>query len=380
MPWLSDLKHALQKLGEPEKPRAERRPATGITALLGSGLPLKPAEIKDISYTGIFLYTEERPSIDEFMSLVLRADSDPEKSAELQFFVQARVTTHGEDGIGLSFVLPPGMEQSLWMVLLRNIVELADPFQVAETFRNLRMILFVCRLCQADAVDAINLLGGQLDGEHTATLFRIAFAAEQQLATDPEAGRMRAHPKIVASILREGTWAPDELIQGFWTGLLVSTCSVDEPDDTNQIFVDLLIHMTHTEGKIFNHACKRALGGTPGMESSATNSIILSPREMVQVTGVHDLYRNATDLAYLFNLGLVQNLFDFTSYHEADSYDITPTKLGLALYQHCHGSREKVGLEIVESAKKHLANFLPPVQPTSVNGSTPSPAVLPSGR
>ena len=359
MPWLSDLKRALKKLGEPEKPRAQRRPATGVTALFGVGSATTPATISDISITGIYLLTQERPAIGELITIMLRAEGDPETSSELQFIVDAQVAAHGDDGIGLSFVLPEGLDTGLWIVLLRNLVELSDRTHVAEAFRSLRIILFLCRLCGPGAEEAIALLGGQLDADHMGTLFKIAFAAENQLAADPDCGRMRAHPKLVAKILRDGAWAPDELIQQMWTGLFVSSCSVGEPDDSNQAFADLVVHLTTTECRIFDHACKRAQSATTG----AGGSIVLTPAEMVKVTGVYDPYRNATDLAYLFNLGLAERVFDFTSYYGADSFDITPSALGLELYKHCHGVRGKLDPAIVESAKKHLATFMPPPAP-----------------
>jgi len=373
MPWLSDLKNTLQKLGQPEKPRAPRRPVTGVTAHYGIGPATTPAAIKDISSSGIFLITQERPSVGELVTLMLRVEGDPEKTSELQFTLHARVVTYGEDGIGLAFVLPSGMDMSLWTVLLRNIVELDDPVQVKEAFRNLRMILFVCRLCQSEAEETIGLLGGQLDVEHTLTLFKIVFAAENQIVAERDAGRMRVHPKLLASILREGAWAPDDLIRQLWTGLLVSSCALEAPDDSNRIFVELLVHMTSTEGKIFSLACSRALAAAPGGGNSANDSIVLTPAEMARLTGVNDPYRNATDLAYLFNLGLIEKVFDFTSYHQADSFDITPSRLGLALYKHCHGNRDKIEPDILESATQHLANFLPSAQPLSVDsGASPS--------
>ena len=79
---------------------------------------------------------------------------------------------------------------------------------------------------------------------------------------------MRAHPKLVANILREGSWAPDELTRQLWTGLLASSCSIDAPDDSNQVFVNLLIHVTPVQARILSHACERALGSAPGAGNS----------------------------------------------------------------------------------------------------------------
>ena len=257
------------------------------------------------------------------------------------------------------------MDTDLWGVLVRDIVVLADPHQIALMFRTLRTILFLYRVCRSEAKEAILLLGGELDTDRTLTLARIALDAENMLASEPDAEHMHVHPKIVANILREGSWAPDELTRQLWAGLLASSCSVDTPDDSNQIFVRLLIHITPSMAKILVHGCERTLGAAPNVENPIPGSVVLNPKEIIEVTAVYDLYRNATDLAYLFNLGLIQKVFDFTSYHDADSFDITPTNLGIELYKHCHGCREKLDPHLAEQAGVHLLNFLDQPHPSA---------------
>ncbi|MGB8030772.1 MAG: hypothetical protein WCF30_14045 [Terracidiphilus sp.] len=365
MSRLSNLRRVLQRLGEPEQPRAERWPATGLSAFYGIESAYRPAGIKDVSGSGVYLLTDERFLADQTVTLILRLDGEPENNSELQISFQTRVAWQGEDGVALEFVLPPGMNPDLCGALVRDIVNLTDRDQVAEVFRTLRTVHFLYRLCERQADEAVLLLGGQLDTDRTATLFKIAFAAEDLLATKPNASRMRAHPKLVANILRDGSWAPDELTLKLWVGLLASSFSVDVPDDCNQIFVELLVNITPTEARILVHACERALSSTPGPENSASVPIVLSPREMVQLTGVHDHSRNATDLAYLFNLGLIENVFDFTSYRDVESFDITPSSLGLELYKHCHGHSEKIDPQLVAAAREHLAVFFPPPIPSA---------------
>jgi hypothetical protein len=182
---------------------------------------------------------------------------------------------------------------------------------------------------------------------------------------------MRAHPKLVANLLRDGSWAPDELTTQLWVGLFVSSCSVDEPDDSNQILVDLLIEITPHQAMILTHACERALSSAPATGDFIPASVVLGPDEIVHLTGMHDLTRNATDLAYLFNLGLIQNLFDFTSYRDFDRFDITPSRLGLELYRHCRGQRGKIDPQLVASARECLAVFIPPPIPSVFENFTP---------
>jgi len=372
---LSDLKRVLSKLGTPEHPRAERRPAAGLAALYGPDPALTPAGIKDISSTGIYLRTEKLLRTGELVTLILQELGEPESTADLQISLQARVARQGEDGIGLSFVLPPGMNTDLWALLMQNIVTLTEQSQVAELFRTLRTVFFLCRLCQAEAEPAILLLSGELPADRTATLVRIALGAENLLAAEPDADRMRVHPGLLVNILSEGSWVPDEVTEQLWAGLLASSCSAEAPDDSHQILVDLLGHLTPVQSSIFVHACERTLTSAAEPGSSGPGSIVLSPQEMIDLTGVFDHYRNATDLAYLFNLGLVQNVFDFTSYHAVDSFDITPTALGIELYRRCHGLRGKLEPHLVESANTHLANFLPAPQPAGGDTQTP-PSLL----
>jgi hypothetical protein len=371
MSRLSNLRRALQRLGQPEQPRAERWPATGLSAFYGIDSASKPARIKDVSVSGVYLLTQERFTPNQTVALNLRLDGAPEDNAELQICVQTRAAWQGDDGVGLEFVPPLGMNPDLCGALLHEIVSHADRDEAAEVFRNLRTVLFLYRLCESQAEEAILLLDGQLDAGRTATLFKIAFAAEELLGAKPDASRMRAHPKMAANILREGSWAPDEVILKLWVGLLESSCTVDAPDDGNQIFADLLVHITPTEARILLYACERALSSTPGPEDSVSAPVVLSPKEMVQVTGVHDPSRNATDLAYLYNLGLAENLFDFTSYRDIESFDVTPSKLGLELYRHSHGHSEKVDPQLVAAARNHLAIFFPPPIPSAFEDFTP---------
>ena len=377
MSRLSNLRRALQRLGEPEQPRAERWPATGLSALYGIESASRPAGIKDVSASGVYLLTDERFPTGQAVNLILRLNSEPESNSELQISVQTRAAWQGEDGVALEFVLPPGMNPDLCAALLHDIVSLTDRGQVADVFRHLRTVLFLYRLCESQADEAILLLDGRLDTDRTATLFKIAFAAENLLAAKPDAIRMRAHPKLLANILREGSWAPDEVTLKLWVGLLASSCSVDAPDDRNQIFVDLLVHITPTEAKILLPACERAISAMPGPENAASAPIVVSPHEMVQLTGVHDHSRNSTDLAYLFNLGLVEHLFDFTSYRDIESFDITPSSLGLELYKHCHDHSEKIDPQLIAGAREHLAVFFPPPIPSAFENFMPTAPDMP---
>jgi hypothetical protein len=369
MSWLSKFKRELEldtKVSQPDE-----WPVTGLTAFYGPQFPTKPAPIKCISPSGIYLGIQEPLPVGQIVTLALNTEGAPALNSELEIMIKARVDHQDELGVRLSYLLPPGLNAALWEVFIRSIALLTNHDQVVHVFRTLRTVLFLGRLCPSGAEEAIQLLDGNLDQDRTTTLFKIAFAVENLLVADPDVDRMRAHPKLVANLLRDGSWAPDELTKQLWVGLFVSSCSVDEPDDSNQIFVDLLIEITPRQAMIFTHACERALSSAPATGDFIPASVVLGPNEIVRLTGIHDLTRNATELAHLFNVGLIQNVFDFTSYRDFDRYDITPSRLGLELYRHCRGQRGKIDLQLVAAAREHLAVFLPPPIPSVFENFTP---------
>ena len=341
MSALDGWKRRLWRLGFPESPRADRLAPCCLAARSGDSRTSRVASIKNLSSTGIYLLTEERWPLGELISLTLQEQKPPENGSEFQIPVQARVSRHGEDGIGLSFVLPPGLDAKLWGVLVRNAVLLTDAKSILSTFRTLQTILLLNRLCQGAADESILLLGGELDEPRTECALEIALRAEKLLAPEPDASRMRALPHLVASILENGSWASDDVTKQLWAGLLAASCSVEGTDESGSAFVDLLIHLTPGQSRILVFSCNKAIEFISEHEELPLARIILTPEEMFQLTSMNDISRIAIDIAYLFHAGLIEKVFDFTSYLPTESFDLTPSRLGLDLYKHCKGDCAK---------------------------------------
>jgi len=337
MSTVKKWKSWLGRVGYPEMPRAERRIPSGFAARRASHPDSQPATIRDISSTGLYLLTPERWPLGELIPLTVQVEGLPEMSPGPQFAVEARVVRHGDDGIGLSFVLPTGLDPNLWGALVANSVVLTEPKDILFTLRMLRTILFLCRLCHAEADEAILLLGGELDQTRTEAAFEIAHGAEELLASEPGAGSMRTHPKLAAGILKYGSWSSDDLTKQLWTGLLASSCTVDGTGESNLEFMDLLVNLTPIQSLIFLTGCKKALERMSKTGDLPPARIVFTPQEMSQLTGIFDPSRIAMEIAYLFNAGLIDKVFDFSSYIPTESFDITPSRLGLQLYKLCKG-------------------------------------------
>jgi hypothetical protein len=334
MTAVTQWKSWIRRLGHPEKPRAERRTPLGLAAWQTSN-PAQPSTIKDISSTGFYLLTKERWPVDDLIPLTIELEILPENRAEDRIPVQARVVRHGEDGIGLSFVLPAGLDPDLWDVLLDNATTLTDPKALAYTFRFLRTSLFLCRLCHEGANQAVQLLGGELDKPRTEVAMEIALSAEKLLASEPDADKMRAHPQIVANILQYGSWANNDLTKQLWIGLFVTSCHANAIDESSRDIFDLLVTVSPVQGLILVTACKRMTES--GNVSSAR--VIYTTQEMSRLTSIYDPVRLGVEITRLFDAGLIEKEFIYTSYAPAERFDLTPTRLGLKLYERCKAHR-----------------------------------------
>ena len=336
MTTTKDWKYWLRTLGYPQKERAPRRNPRGLAAMHGSLSSPKLGRVKIISRTGLYLQTAERWPIGEVVSLTLQKDTAAAADSAMQIDVQARVASYGEDGVGLGFILPAGLDAGLW----EQVVDIADtPDETADTqiiFKMVRAMLFVYRLCPSTATEPMHIITGELDESRTRNMLTIALTAEKMLADEPEADKLHAHPHMVASILKNGSWEQDDLTQQLWAGLLVSSCNEDGSDDSNQEFAELMVQVTTNQAHILVEGCRRAIEQLAGKQARP-KPVIFSPEEMISINGIYDFYRNATDVAYLYGYGLVANNFDFSTHGVKTNFDITPTELGMQLFKVCRG-------------------------------------------
>lgn len=291
--------------------------------------------IKVISSTGLYLQTRERWPIGEIVPLTLQKDGVTARGSELQVEIQARVASHGDDGVGLGFILPSGLNVNLWEHLIEKADAPAESEETQFVFRMVRAILFVYRLCPPRSSEPIYALTGELDGFRTSNMLNIALMAERMLASEPNADKLRVHPDLAAAILRDGSWQDNSLLQRLWAGLLVSSCNEDGTDTSNMDLVELLIQLTAAQANIMVEAYRRMEDQMTGADGGVMTPSIITHEEMISITGIYDVYRNATDIAYLNNFGLLENTFDFSTHNSKSCFDITLAPLGMRLLRNC---------------------------------------------
>jgi hypothetical protein len=329
-----EWKHWLRTLGYPQMERAPRRNPTGLAAMHGSISSPRLGRVKVLSRNGLFLETPERWPIGETVSLTLQKEDTTAGNSELQIDLQARVASLDEDGIGLGFILPQELNAELWEHLIETADTPNESEEVRLTFRMVRTVLFICRLCPSGATEPISVVTEELDEVRAQNMQTIALAAESMLSTEPNAENMQADPRIIARILKDSSWEQDHLTQQLWAGLLASSCSLDGSDQATQEFVDLFVNLTPNQLHILVEACTRACDQLWRPDAKST-PVVISAEEMVRLSGISDLNRCATDVSNLHNYGLLERNREFSTFLPKTSFDITPTSLGLRLFNLC---------------------------------------------
>ncbi|MGA8089813.1 MAG: PilZ domain-containing protein [Terracidiphilus sp.] len=335
---MKSLRDVLEKLSRADSKRAERRPAHGFVAHHWSGTAARRDDIKDISSTGLYLLTDERWLPGTVVSLTLQMKSPLEEISERRITVQAKVVRWGDDGVGFSFILPDDSEARPWKFLLESAAEQSEPNGVLDLARLANAIALLSRLWPQGAKHVAQLVYGGLTRARVANAVEILLKAESMLPPDFSTESIGARPGLVLKVLQFGSWADERWIQQLWAGLLVSSCTVPQKDDSNEAFADLLGKLATVHVRILKFACVRV--GALRSESGAavTEPVICGREEIMEIAASRELLRIERDLDHLYGLGLLERRASTASTSTHYAADITPSVLGLQLYDRCKGS------------------------------------------
>lgn len=333
------LKDVIERFSRSHSKRAERQPGHGFVAHHGSGTNARHDDIKDISSTGLYLLTEERWLPGTVVSLTLQMKSPLEEISERRISLQAKCIRWGEDGVGLSFVLPNAPGANAWRVLLQNASEQSEPDGVLGLARIAKAFAFLSRICPRAAENVMRLIHGGLTKTRMANAVDILLRAEALLPRDSDDSTLGAPPRLVARILEDGSWAEEDWVQRLWAGLLATSCNDEGGDDSNQFFVDLFSKLAAVHVRILRYACMQVSNILPISGSMPSGTLVCTREEIMEVTGSRELLRIERDLEHLYNLGLLERGAKAASASAPYEAVVTPSTLGLQLYARCKGGR-----------------------------------------
>lgn len=191
---------------------------------------------------------------------------------------------------------------------------------------------FLARICLPAAEEFGLLIQDKVRAWRANNAIAVVQAAQNRLQdkTIP----LHAHPRLVSSILENGSWSDDPDFQSIWGGLLASSCCPDGKDDSNLIFVNLLSHLTGVQVKVLAYSCEQCIKKVSPLGLIVpSGEIRVSEDELKKIVGSNDLHRIDRELDNLRGLELINNGINLQS----QIIEISPTSLALNLFSRCQG-------------------------------------------
>lgn len=348
---------------EQQHPRAERRSIDGLEAIHWTGSSPGLDIVRNISSTGMYLVTRERWPQGEVNPIRLVYPELTDNSPENQVTIETKSVRWGEDGMGLSFVLPECMDLWLW-----KTDGLIEPEDILSEFRLARALAFMRRICPA-ATQELKLLFreglGTIRSEHA---IRIAHRAEVMLASQPNSERLRAPQSLVMRVVQDGSWAEDQSNQALWAGILATGCTVMGDDESNLPYLDILAEMATIDARLFSEACAKSQKVFASNGAVTAKPLMRTAEEMVQLTGAHDLSKIDRNILNLSIIGVLEPRQKAKYFSFAQDANLTPTALGLELFARCQGHRGAPHEYYMALASKEKAD-----EPQPPESSAPQP-------
>jgi hypothetical protein len=311
----------------------------GLVAYDAGGSEAREHEVSDVSPSGLYLRTEERWATGDVILLTLQKKGSNDKSPDRSVAVQAGTVRWGDDGVGLTFVLPKEVEFHPWLGLAKIRERETEAEYFVREFRKAKALGFVRRICPPAVVTVEKLLDDRIGIKRTTSAVEIALQAEEKLDQMDDVAGLRAHPELVARIIENGSWAEHDWIQDLWAGLLVTSCTADGQDKSNLIFAELLDKLTPIHLRILSAACQKGAVAMSEGESISKLTLYFTAEELIEATGSHSLLKIQQTISHLSTFGLLVESARSTYIPITEKTKTTPTKLGLQMHARCLGQR-----------------------------------------
>jgi hypothetical protein len=317
-----------------QQSRAERRPVPGLEAIHWTGSSPGLDIVRNISATGMYLVTRERWPEGEVNPVRLVYPELTDDSPDRQVTLQTKAVRWGDDGMGLTFILPECMDLWLW-----KSDGLIEPEDILSEFRTARSLSFLRRICPSATQELKLLFREGLSNIRIANAIGITHRAEVMLAAERDFDRLRAPQNVVMRVVQEGSWADDGITQQLWAGILATACTLMGDDESNLPYIDLLAELAAIDGRLFTTACTKSQKVFATSGAVSAQPVICTAQELIDIAGAHDLMKIDRNIFQLANLGLLEPRIKSKYFNFEQDANLTPTALGLELFARCQGHR-----------------------------------------
>lgn len=353
----------LMKKGRWSERRSDGRlPAPDLDVSYATERERKKARIKDISATGMYLFTEEPLQPGTKMDLTLQRCSMVEDSASLDpaeieprtnVRLRGEAVRVGEDGVGVAFS-EGRSETASWASLMTVVAKLTGETDQVRLFRMTKALGFVVRVSPAAESDMVQIITNRMSLERAGRAIEIALNAEEIAASHQGGIRGNVPAILVLRILEDGSKVDEEQTRRMWAELLASSCYEGSKDDVNKQYAALLSKIDAVQMRIVEASCRLAMrvGWGPGCKYN--QDLHCSADEIKKISHIQNLMGIERDLNHLFELGLLEQTDRPVLCQQVERVNMAPTVLALRLYARCKGQPEPP--ESLEGSKLQWAS------------------------
>lgn len=319
-----------------------RFPADEIDATYQTGSGQKSVRVKDVTPTGVYLFTRDRWAPGTNIPLILKKWTLQEKTPQPSLRFHTRTVHDGKDGVELAF-LYEHIDTASWLSLVDEAAPRIADGGAMRMLRFTRAIAFLCRICPSREAECVNLILGEMAYESGEKSLDILIRAEDLLAHHDLFVRTDVSPALICRILFEGSKSELNWIGELWAGLLSAAALQGANDERSMEFADLLSRLDAVQLRILAASCtcpNRASTGTGGL---APQNFICTAQAVRRIARISDLVQIECALDHLYELGLLGRTVKRDPFAAIEWANLTPTPLGLKLYAKCMGHLQPAG-------------------------------------
>jgi len=295
----------------------------------------KRARIKDLSATGLYIFTDDRWVPGTGLPLTVKKWRTQEETPQSALRLRAIVVRHGKDGLGLEFSNGES-NAAAWSSLaeMPNSAALRDGFSM---LRFTRAVSFLYRLSPSHKSENLKLIQDELAYESSEGAIDTLLVAEELAVRRGFEARPEVSLQVIHRILEKGSRAIEPWIRRFWAGLLAAAVAQSGDDLRTLAHADLLSNLDPVQIRILTASCARA--GYKWDSNGVISPLHFECRaeQLRQFARVRDLDQIERRLDRLHQLGLLERTIKADPFAPLCEANLTPTRAGLALFAECNG-------------------------------------------
>lgn len=331
---MSFIANVLVKCGLAERRKDGRFAARSLEISYRAGSEQKRVKARDISTTGIYIFTQERWPPGTAVELTLQKRSLLGGDARPKVRLRTRCARLDDHGAGLTFVENPACAD-LWSNAMARAAEIAAESDPVRLFRTARALNFLLRVCPLAENAVARRMVEEFSAERVDRTVEFVLAAEELLAPQSCAISPVIAPAQLQRILEDGSKAAEAETQQLWAGLLAASCRDAQQTESASRFAALLSKLDSTHALILSAACSRAMRAGWKSGFVLRHDVYCTADEIRRITRLKDLVAIERHLHHLHFLGLIGETARPLGCAPLEQVNLTPTPLGLRFYFYC---------------------------------------------